>query len=283
MGILDDAIREHLELKRQHGAESDDVERLEKEAFGPPTRPGDPDFAAPEDAGAGTAEAGATPAGAPGEADPPTSAEQARVESPELGDTADHPAPPAEPELRDVTATSSEESASAPPGSPPLSEPLPPGEPGPGPQPPEAPESSIFDAEDIDFGDLDLDLDADDEASGTPGTPGAAVDSNPFVTEEEEDLSLDLEEPLPPEEPRSGEPAAADPSTEEDTGNPPLPLQPREDDPAPSGRLEEPNDPEDSAGADDLLEETPDFLRDTPEGDRAWFEQDPPKDFDFDD
>ena len=44
MGILDDAIRQHLELKRQHGADSDDVERLEKEAFGPPTRPGDPEF-----------------------------------------------------------------------------------------------------------------------------------------------------------------------------------------------------------------------------------------------
>ena len=33
---------------------------------------------------------------------------------------------------------------------------------------------------------------------------------------------------------------------------------------------------------DDVLEETPDFLQDTPEHDRLWFEQKPPRDFDFD-
>ena len=56
MGILDDAIREHLELKRQHGAGSEDLERLEKEAFGPATRPGDPEFADPDAEGAPDAE-----------------------------------------------------------------------------------------------------------------------------------------------------------------------------------------------------------------------------------
>jgi hypothetical protein len=41
--------------------------------------------------------------------------------------------------------------------------------------------------------------------------------------------------------------------------------------------------PEDSAEAvEDVLEETPDFLRETPEEDRLWFEQRPPRDFDFD-
>ena len=44
MGILDDAIRQHLELKRQHGAEATDLDRLEQEAFGPAARPGDPEF-----------------------------------------------------------------------------------------------------------------------------------------------------------------------------------------------------------------------------------------------
>ena len=34
MGLLDDAIREHLELKRRLGADPADVERLEREAFG---------------------------------------------------------------------------------------------------------------------------------------------------------------------------------------------------------------------------------------------------------
>jgi hypothetical protein len=33
---------------------------------------------------------------------------------------------------------------------------------------------------------------------------------------------------------------------------------------------------------EDVLEETPEFLRDTPEQDRLWFEQRPPRDFDFD-
>jgi hypothetical protein len=33
---------------------------------------------------------------------------------------------------------------------------------------------------------------------------------------------------------------------------------------------------------EDVLEETPDFLRETPEQDRLWFEQQPPRDFDFD-
>ena len=44
MGILDDAIREHLELKRQHGAATSDLDRLEQEVFGPVARPGDPEF-----------------------------------------------------------------------------------------------------------------------------------------------------------------------------------------------------------------------------------------------
>jgi hypothetical protein len=39
MSILDDAIREHLELKRAHGADDSEVKRLEDEAFGPPQRP----------------------------------------------------------------------------------------------------------------------------------------------------------------------------------------------------------------------------------------------------
>jgi len=34
-------------------------------------------------------------------------------------------------------------------------------------------------------------------------------------------------------------------------------------------------------GEVDELEETPDFLQETPEHERLWFEQKPPKDFDF--
>ncbi|MCB0829187.1 MAG: hypothetical protein KDB62_10310, partial [Solirubrobacterales bacterium] len=39
MGILDEAIREHLELKRDHGAEESEIKGLEAEAFGPADRP----------------------------------------------------------------------------------------------------------------------------------------------------------------------------------------------------------------------------------------------------
>jgi len=39
MGILDEAIREHLDLKRAHGAEEAEVKDLESEAFGPADRP----------------------------------------------------------------------------------------------------------------------------------------------------------------------------------------------------------------------------------------------------
>jgi hypothetical protein len=35
MGLLDDAIREHLELKRRRGADPTEIEQLEREALGP--------------------------------------------------------------------------------------------------------------------------------------------------------------------------------------------------------------------------------------------------------
>ena len=47
MGLLDDAIREHLELKRKHGANPEDVARQEQEALGPGQRN---EFAQPETA-----------------------------------------------------------------------------------------------------------------------------------------------------------------------------------------------------------------------------------------
>jgi hypothetical protein len=43
MSILDDAIREHLELKRAHGADEGVLKKLEDEAFGPPQRPDEVD------------------------------------------------------------------------------------------------------------------------------------------------------------------------------------------------------------------------------------------------
>ena len=223
MGILDDAIRQHLELKRQHGAGDDDLERLEKEAFGPATRPGDPDFADPASSAPDPGAPASSTAVAPlreseAEQDPPTVPEQAPVETAGLGDTADHPAaldPDAEPPGLEQPA--------------PMAEPLPPAEPiadstpGPGEaavaEPPEPPERGIFDAEDIDFGDFDLDL--DEEGEGAAAAP-AASEPSPFGGGDD-DLSLDFEDevslkgnagPTPPA------PALARPNpvVEDDTG-----------------------------------------------------------------
>jgi hypothetical protein len=43
MGLLDDAIREHMELKRLRGADPSDLARQEHEALGPVVREHDPE------------------------------------------------------------------------------------------------------------------------------------------------------------------------------------------------------------------------------------------------
>ncbi len=109
------------------------------------------------------------------------------------------------------------------------------------------------------------------------------------------DAALSESEPLSPEpapyQPPPPHPAPPHPEDE------PEPAEPRgHPEPPPGGehtveyRLEdeelEPLEPEPGRrpGEDeDVLEETPDFLQDTPEHDRLWFEQRPPRDFDFDD
>jgi hypothetical protein len=158
MGLLDDAIREHLELKRRHGADPDEISRQEREALGAPVRG---EFAKPAD-----------------EAEADEALEEESV--------TDEP------------------------------EPLP-GEPEPEPAPEPDPE---------------------------PGT-----EEDPWLVE---DLADEPEpEPEPePEAERRPEPEAAAPTDEE--------------------------------RGEDVLEETPEFLQETPEHDRLWFEQKPPRDFDLD-
>ena len=144
MGILDDAIRQHLELKRQHGAGSSELDQLEQEAFGPAARPGDPEFETGEEPapaaevplappGDGTGEAPTTVA-PQAEAVPeapaaePESVEQPIPEAPEgaifdvdevdLGDIdlSDDPSTPAErarQEAEALAAEAAEELASA--------------------------------------------------------------------------------------------------------------------------------------------------------------------------
>ena len=64
----------------------------------------------------------------------------------------------------------------------------------------------------------------------------------------------------------------------------PEPEPPLEPEPEPRERLAARSAaPEGRAGDgdEDVLEETPEFLRDNPDDDELWFEQGEPKDFDF--
>ena len=95
MGILDEAIRQHLDLKRRRGATDSELQRLEDEAFGPPSRPGEPDFPeqegeSAEQSGNGVAREGAV-AEAPvaPEAPTPPPAEGEHVDQPDEHDEQD--------------------------------------------------------------------------------------------------------------------------------------------------------------------------------------------------
>ena len=250
MGILDDAIRQHLELKRQHGAPSTDLDRLEQEVFGPTARPGDPEFETGEEP---------VPAGKseldewPGDEEPTTVAPAVAPTEPE--------APPAEPES--------------------VEQPI-----------PEPPEGAIFDVEDVDLGEIDL---------GDGTTPAEQA------RREHSDLEDTVDHPAPKVESLSEELEAAAPtpveeeeSAELETFSAPASDQPGDGDPESAGPGDEPesiefeelpgetaepaaSESEDDESDEDLLEETPDFLKDAPDGEDLWFEAGKPKDFDFDD
>lgn len=174
MGLLDDAIREHLELKRKHGASDEEISQKEAEALGPARRGFPVQQAEPAEA-----------------ADAPAVAEA-----------------PAEPEE-------------------------------------------------------------------TPGGPFDAA-ADPLEPPAFEPAA---EEPTAVEPPRYESPAVEEPPPVSDDPAPPEP------EPEPTDEHltaeEEPGEDE-PKGDDDVLEETPEFLQDAPEHDRLWFEQKPPRDFDFD-
>jgi hypothetical protein len=255
MGILDDAIREHLELKRQLGADDSELKRLEDEAFGPPSRPGEADF--------GPAEAETTVAEAP----PPAQA------------------PPVAPEPSVAEAPVEIEEPPAPEEPPPVEE-------------PPAPEDSVAE-------------EAADRGEGAEGEQATALydhtadadadaDVGGGIELEELDLELDDEELIPeaPEgavEPRPDEAPAAEPPSEPpieslETVEHPFPdelIEGEEERPEEAGPAPDPADG--PAGEDeksdqddeDVLADTPEFLKDAPEDDELWFEQGKPKDFDF--
>ena len=277
MGILDEAIRDHLELKRRGGTQEQDLVRLEDEAFGPPTRPGDPEpgseaaSEAPqalkiEDeapaAERATGESAAAPESAPAQEGAPAANGTVGMSAPEAkGGGVFHDFAAEEglvPPSAGTTAAEQEfkvEEAPAEPatGSDAVQERVRESEAPAPPEPEPKPELS--------------------EQTPTPVPQPSADDTQPH----------DMEAELGPVEAEpQGERAAADEADDD------LELHVEEDEieiveeeieiVEEEGTDESPEE----VSADDVLEETPDFLQDTPEHDRLWFEQKPPKDFDFD-
>ncbi len=216
MGILDDAIREHLELKRKHGAPEDELERQEEEALGPARR----EVAAAEaQDGNGTPEA----------AEPQPDAEPVQE-----AETPAEPVPESVPEVAPEPQHTAEE-ATDPPQVEPFAEPLDTAEPVAEPEPPAEPEL--------------------------------------------------LAEPEPEPEPKADHPPPEPPAPAPAQDTPPRGFEAVGEDEllADEELLELDDDEGAESDADaDVLEDTPDFLQETPEHDRLWFEQKPPRDFDFD-
>jgi hypothetical protein len=196
MGLLDDAIREHLELKRRHGADPGEVAKLESEAFGPVRE------------SAEFADRDAPQASAPAVEDAPAGLYD---DEDAFGEPPAERARPAEPEAALPEAR-------------PLDE-----------EPPPPP--------------------VDDEPLAEAPAPPAEPDPQATVAFSLHD-EVDAEAPAPP--------AADEPPAEEEASAAPDVV---------------PADSE--TGEHDELSETPDFLEDAPEHDRLWFEQKPPRDFDF--
>ena len=215
MGLLDDAIREHLELKRRRGADLEELSRQEAEALGPARR----------------GEASAAPA----VADPPPAV---REEPP-----ADHDdVPPAAPPEPTPAALDEPATAYAPP----------PVEPAPAPEP-EPP----------------LHRDPEPEPYRAP------------EPEPEPELR-DEPPPLPPPPPAPPAPRRApDPEPRPLVDDAQSTREFSADEVADAASEPDPDVVPADDGEHDELEETPDFLQETPEHDRLWFEQKPPKDFDF--
>ena len=95
-----------------------------------------------------------------------------------------------------------------------------------------------------------------------------------------DDLSADTAEQVAEPQPIEPDPVAPEAAVE--VVEAPVPTEDFEpDEVLPEESLEP--EPETAASTEDVLEETPEFLEQSSDQDRLWFEQKPPKDFDFDD
>jgi len=116
------------------------------------------------------------------------------------------------------------------------------------------------------------------EALGAPPAP------EPEDLEEAADA--ELEHDAEPADGNGAAPPVEEPVVEAPVEEEPVAEEPVEEEPeglVEPGPFEPEPEPEPASEDDaDVLEDTPDFLQETPEHDRLWFEQKPPRDFDFD-
>lgn len=301
MSILDDAIREHLELKRAHGADESELKKLEDEAFGPPGRPDEPDPLAEA-----PTEFMATPE-APTQ-EPGSEEGRRRIN---VADLQEPPAPAEQPQIEAVEAIKSPEPEAAPPvPAEDAAQAAPPAEEQPAlehelvaPPVEEAEESEPAADERHAIAEQPTELFDVEAEMGTEDVPAAEAPS----PSDEQIVEAELEEPklVPVEQPEEDyeeedeefwseqrlsdelDQALEAPITEEHeapapTAEPTSPiLDVGEEDEEHEDEERPDYDPD--TGHEDVLEDTPDFLEDAPEDDDLWFEQRPPKDFDFDD
>jgi hypothetical protein len=309
MSILDDAIREHLDLKRAHGADEAELKRLEDEAFGPPARPDQDPFAeAPTEFLA--AETSVAPEADEGES-------RRRINIADLQE----PPPPERKDSEGEDAPSAEAATPAPEaeGAPEPEADVAPEAEADTPAPeaeiesgPSTEERHAIAEQPTEFFDVESEMVAEEELPAdivspsdeeiaeaeaaepklAPSEPPTEIHASRSEAAEEpiseehdyqddffseqrlsDELDQALEAPLTdehelPPAAETGAPAADEHETYE-----------RED-----GEEEDDDEGYESEGDhEDVLEATPDFLEDAPEDDDLWFEQRPPKDFDFDD
>jgi hypothetical protein len=286
MGILDDAIREHLELIRSHGAADSEVQRLEDEAFGPPTRPDEADFPESDEAASGNGVATETaepPAEeAPMHEDPTTllPAEERipATEEPELGAEEEVAAP----DVADEDRSHEEPAADV---HPVVEQPEPESQAEEPTDAPEEPDASpvegttLYDREsgkEVAFDDLDLTLGeepAADESAEAPEPEPEATEGEGVRPLEPPIESLDTVEHPFPEEIVEGEEPHDDAAPSDEHAVP--------EDAEPSEHAAGEGEDQEGEEGEDVLADTPEFLKDAPEDDELWFEQREPKDFDF--
>jgi hypothetical protein len=302
MGILDDAIREHLELIRRRGTADSEVERLENEAFGPPTRPDEADFPDSDEAQVASGNGVAT------EAPPEESPEELAAHedattllAAETGDEASEAGTGLEEptgahiadelESEDMLVEHEEEPAAeveddepAAAEHPIVEEPAPELHEEPSDEAAAPPEegTSLYDHTHDEL-EIDLDLRLDDEApAAEPASEEHPVSEPPSEQHaiEEPEGAMPLEPPIESldtvEHPFHEEIVEEEPHEEAS----PSEEYPVEDDAEPE-HAEEPSKEDEDEGDEDVLADTPEFMKDAPEDDELWFEQGEPKDFDF--